>query len=332
MPALNRICPRLRILLHIGLLISLGFTTVIVASSFSSTVSAQSATPTAANTNCAPPAPVPAPDIPAAVANPGNGTPAAVLGADATTTSQIQTTVDSLAACLTAGNAQTVAELVTDRYLGDAYGAGGRMTREDYLALAPTAPVIPVTVVSVGQVDFTSRDTATAQVITIQGNQLRTENWTFLFRLNRQANATPTAITGEGRWLVHQVAVLPSAAPQGAAEMKAVQKEYAITLTPSTVTGKDLVVTAQNSGKETHEFLALKLDAGASLDQLIRPTSDIFPTNIHIIGQETIPAGETRTLVFVNLEPGTYTVICLLPDADGVPHLALGEKATFTVS
>ena len=34
----------------------------------------------------------------------------------------------------------------------------------------------------------------------------------------------------------------------------------------------------------------------------------------------------------MNLEPGAYTVVCLLPDADGVPHLALGETATFTVS
>jgi len=53
---------------------------------------------------------------------------------------------------------------------------------------------------------------------------------------------------------------------------------------------------------------------------------------MHVVGQETIPAGETRTLVFVDLAPGTYTVVCLLPDEDGVPHVALGETATFTVS
>ncbi len=46
---------------------------------------------------------VPVPDIPDAVASPGNGTPAAVLGVDAATDAAIRTLVDSLAACLTAG-------------------------------------------------------------------------------------------------------------------------------------------------------------------------------------------------------------------------------------
>ncbi len=332
MPAPERIRPRFQTLLHLGLLGSLLLATLVLAANHPRSVEAQSATPTATGAACAPPAMVPVPDVPAEVASPANGTPVAVVSAGETTSAQIRDLVDSLAACLTAGNAQTVSELVTDRYLSDAYGAGERMTREDYLALAPAAPVVPVTVVSIDQVEFTSAETTSAQVVTIQGNQLRTEEWTFLFRRNRQVVATPTAGPGEGRWLVHQIAVLSSTAPQGAAEMKAVQKDYALTLTPSTVQGSDLVVTVQNTGKEAHEFLALKLDAGASVDQLIRPTSDTFPDNMHIVGQETVPAGETRTLVFVNLEPGTYTVVCLLPDADGVPHAALGETATFTVS
>ncbi len=337
MSAPERIRPRAQSLMHLGLLAALLLATVAVAGSRSSGVSAQSATPSAATpsaaaADCAPPALVPAPAIPESVAAASNGTPVAVVAADQATVDQIDALVDSLAACLTSGNAPAVAELVTDRYLGDAYGAGQRMTKEDYLALAPTAPVVPVTVVSVDRIDFDSKETVTAQVVTIQGNQLRTEDWTFIFRRSRAVSATPAAGPGEGLWLVHQVSVLDSATPQGAAEMKAVQSDYAIKLTPAAVKGSDLVVRVQNTGKETHEFLALKLDAGASLDQLIRPTSDIFPSNMQVIGQETIAPGETRTLVFVDLAPGTYTVVCLLPDADGVPHLALGETATFTVS
>lgn len=333
----ERIRPRAQSIVHLGLLAALLLATVAVAGSRSQAVSAQSATPiaatpSAASADCVPPALAPAPNFPASMANVGNGTPVPVVPADQATTDQIGALVDSLAACLTSGNAQAVSDLVTDRYLADAYGAGQRMTKEDYLALAPAAPVVPVTVVSVGQVDFASNETATAQVVTIQGNQLRTEDWTFLFRRSRAVSATPSATPGEGHWLVHQVSVLTSAPPQGAAEMKAVQSDYAIKLTPASVQGSDLVVTVQNTGKETHEFLALKLGAGASLDQLVRPTSDTFPSNIQVIGQETVAPGETRTLVFVDLAPGTYTVVCLLPDADGVPHLALGETATFTVS
>lgn len=337
MSVTERIRPRAQALVHLGLLAAMLLATIAVASSHSSAVSAQSATPaastpSAASADCKPPALVTAPAVPASVATAGNGTPVAVVPADQAIADQITAVVDSLAACLTSGNAQAVSELVTDRYLGDAYGAGQRMTKEDYLALAPSAPVVPVKVVSVDTVAFASSDTVTAQVITIQGNQLRTEDWTFLFRRSRTASATPTAEAGDGHWLVHQVAVRDSAAPQGAAEMKAVQSDYAIKLTPTDVKGSDLVVTVQNTGKETHEFLALKLDSGASLDELIRPTSDTFPTNMQVIGQETVAPGETRTLVFVDLAPGTYTVVCLLPDADGVPHLALGETATFKVS
>ncbi len=332
MSAPERTRPRALSLLHLGLLASLLLGTVAIIGSRPAGVSAQAATPVAADPACQGAALVPVPDIPEALASPSNGTPAAVLGVDSATDAAIRNLVDSLAACLTAGDAQNVSTLVTDRYLADAYGAGERMTREDYLALAPYAPVVPVTIVSIGQIDFVSDETAEAQVVTVQGNQLRTEEWTFLFRRSRQAAATPTAGAGEGRWLVHQIAVLPSTPPQGAAAMKATQRDYSIQLSPAKITGGDLVVTVQNTGKETHEFLALKLDAGASIDQLIRPTSDAFPSTMHVIGQETIPASETRTLVFVDLAPGTYTVICLLPDEDGVPHLALGETATFTVS
>lgn len=334
-----RIRPRAQALMHFGALASMVFALVAIAAVRPATSSAQDATPAAVSPvaaipGCNPPALAPLPNIPAAVGASSNGTPAPVVAVDSQTAEQITALVDSLAACLTSGNAASVAELVTDRYLADAYGGGERMTREDYLALAPSAPVVPVTVVSIDRIGFASSDTATATVITVQGNQLRTEDWTFLFRRNRQPSATPQAgnAAGDGQWLVHQVAALASAAPQGAAQMKAVQSDYALKLTPDKVTGPDLVVTVQNTGKETHEFLALKLDAGASIDQLIRPASDQFPSNMHVIGQETVPAGETRTLVFVNLEPGIYTVVCLLPDADGVPHLALGETAAFTVS
>lgn len=288
---------------------------------------AQSATPVA-STNCAPGATIAAPVVPAAATN---GTPAAVAPVDDATSTNITQVIDSLAACLTAGDAETVTVLVTDRYLADAYGGGERMTRDDYLALAPLAPLVPVTVVSVGQIGFSGQDTAVAQVVTTQGNLLRTEEWTFLFRQNRQASATPTA-AGEGHWLVHQVVLLPTEAPDGATQATATVEAGAIEVTPQTIKGPNVVFTVENADQDTHEFLVLRLVDGATIDELIRPESETFPTNMQLIGQETIPAGESRSLVFIGLDPGEYTVVCLLPDGDGVPHLALGETDTFTIS
>jgi hypothetical protein len=329
MPVSERPHPRFFTFVHTGVLVLL-LASLALAAAQPGTAVAQSATPVASG-DCAPPAPAAAPDVPdSAEGSTPSATPVAAVGVDDATGQAIADLIDSLAACLTSGNAETVTELVTDRYLADAYGGGERMTREDYLALAPFAPVIPVSVVSVGQIQFSGQDTATAQVVTVQGNQLRNEEWTFLFRLNRQASATPTA--GEGHWLVHQVALLAPEAPTGASEAGAELPGGSIAITPDDLEGPDIVFTVENTDEETHEFLVLRMVDGATVDDLIRPTTDGFPGNMQVIGQETIPAGETRTLVFVDLEPGDYTVVCLLPDGDGVPHLALGETTTFTVS
>ncbi len=330
MPAPERTRTRFHDSLHFGLIAALLLSAMAMVRVPASGVSAQSATPVA-SADCAPPASAAAPTIPESLSS-GTpaATPAAVTAVDETTGAAIHDVIDALAACLTAGNAETVTALVTDRYLSDAYGGGERMTREDYVALAPSAPVIPVTVVSVGQIAFQSADTASAQVITVQGNQLRTEDWTFLFRRDRQSSGTPTA--GDGHWLVHQVTLLPSSAPDGASAAAAVVGGGSIAITPNPIPGPDVVFTVENTDEEAHEFLVLRLVEGATIDELIRPTSDTFPANIQLIGQETIPAGETLALVLVDLEPGDYTVVCLLPDEDGVPHLALGETADFTIS
>ena len=290
MPVPERTNPRHHAFLHLGLLAALLLAAVALVANPPGAVLAQSATPVAGS-ECAPPPLAAAPVVPESLsASTPAATPVAVVGVDDATAEAIVDATDSLAACLTAGNAETVTALVTDRYLADAYGGGERMTREDYVALAPSAPVIPVSVVSVGQIGFSGRDTATAQVITVQGNQLRTEDWTFLFRPSRQTSATPTA-AGEGHWLVHQVALLPSAAPDGASEAGVVEQDNTIAITPAEIDGPDVVFTLQNTDEETHEFLVLRLVEGATVDALIRPTSDGFPSNIAVIGQETIPAG-----------------------------------------
>ncbi len=48
---------------------------------------------------------------------------------------------------------------------------------------------------------------------------------------------------------------------------------------------------------------------------------------------QPLPGGtlEKGELVLVDLEPGQYTIVCLFPDSEGIPHLAQGMAATFTV-
>jgi uncharacterized cupredoxin-like copper-binding protein len=49
------------------------------------------------------------------------------------------------------------------------------------------------------------------------------------------------------------------------------------------------------------------------------------------IGAATTTAGNEGQLVLVDLDPGEYTIVCLFPDPEGIPYLAQGMEATFTV-
>ena len=56
-----------------------------------------------------------------------------------------------------------------------------------------------------------------------------------------------------------------------------------------------------------------------------------LPHQATYIGEQPVRAGATSDLVLVDLDPGTYTIVCLFPDAEGTPHLAQGMEATFRV-
>ena len=48
-----------------------------------------------------------------------------------------------------------------------------------------------------------------------------------------------------------------------------------------------------------------------------------------------VPVGDNQQVdagaVLVDLDRGEYTLVCLFPDPEGIPHLAQGMEATFTV-
>ena len=53
-----------------------------------------------------------------------------------------------------------------------------------------------------------------------------------------------------------------------------------------------------------------------------------FPDGVTYLGQVTIPARGSGSMVLVGLKPGTYAIVDLLPSDNGVPHLAVGMSAT----
>jgi hypothetical protein len=261
---------------------------------------------------------------PVPVASPvAEGTPAPGRPADPATAAEIEHLVRTLASCLTQGRSETVAQLVTERYLGALYGGGGRLSREDYLALAPELPAVSIAVSDVADVRVQSDRRANADVVTVIGNQLEHGRWTFV---------RGPADDADRRWQVDIVTPLPVEAPPDAVRVRVEMTEYAYSLSRAEVAGPSLVLAGTNSGEEDHEILVLRLDRGVSTDALLREPGPGLPRGVTFIGQVTVPAGAEAELVLVGLPPGSYAIVCLLPTRDGTPHLALGMRARLRVT
>ena len=78
-------------------------------------------------------------------------------------------------------------------------------------------------------------------------------------------------------------------------------------------------------------MLVLRLAPGYTTVDLLRASGPDLPEEATYIGTATVTAGDEGDLVLVDLEPGEYTLVCLFPDPEGIPHLAQGMEATFTV-
>lgn len=311
--------------------------TLIALSQMGSTAVAQTASPVAAGCQVAPMGPepeFPATTKPAIAASPAASPGAAANAVPPDVASQVEQAARALAACLADGNPAGVADNATADFLGDAFGGGERLSRNDYLALAATAPIIPVRIVAIGQPVYTGMRTVAAEVELIAGNQLRLEQWTFVFRLSTGDDpSTPAAATAvtQGRWMAHRAEPLTPQAPSGASRVEATLNEYTITLADNELSGPNIVLESRNAGAEAHELLVLRLAEDATTERLLRPSADSFPAGIEVVGQVTLLPGEQQDLVLVEMPAGEYNMVCLFPDSSGVPHLAFGQETTFTV-
>lgn len=308
---------------------------LIVLTQMTSSAFAQTASPVAGE--CQLPPLVPEPVFPDMVRPPVNASPVASPAAqpvEPELAAQIETVTRALGACLADGNAAGVADIATADFLGDAFGGGERLSRDDYLALAASAPVIPVRINTVSNPVYTGMRTVASEVELVAGNQLRLERWTFVFRMNSESGpSTPAASPAppRGRWMAHRTEPLIPQAPTGATRVQATLNEYTISLEDNSLDGPDVILDGRNAGAEAHELLVLRLTGGAAAASLLRPSPDGFPAGIAVVGQATLEPGEQVDLVLVEMPAGDYIIVCLFPDTSGVPHLSFGQVTTFTV-
>jgi hypothetical protein len=250
------------------------------------------------------------------VASPVAVTNAAALQSDITEFTRV------LASCLTEGKFTQVAGMTGDAFRGLLLGVPDTVDAATYTDLAPALVPMPWRIVSVTRIEGTGVGTAQAAMVYMTANHLRAGTWSFDLVSRGSSHA----------WIVSAEDTVEVTPPSDATRIAVDMTNDGYRLSDDTVTGRSVVLTGENDDEEPHEMLVVKLGSGVNADALLTHPGPALPPGITFVGQLTLPARSAGTLVLTDLEPGRYTIVDLLPDEDGVPHLAHGMAATLTVN
>jgi uncharacterized cupredoxin-like copper-binding protein len=93
-----------------------------------------------------------------------------------------------------------------------------------------------------------------------------------------------------------------------------------------------------NQGDEPHHAQVFRLDGGATIDDLEAALATGEPAAALEVGTFlggtglVAPGEDSRADALLDLEPGDHALLCFVPGADGLPHLAHGMLRPFTVA
>lgn len=229
--------------------------------------------------------------------------------------------VQVVSACQSTGDFETMSKLVTENYLGQVYGGGPRMSRDTFLEIAINLPTQKVRFRSFDDLSVTAPGAARANVLLIVGNQLLFQRLTFIEEPKRPGN-----------WLIDGLEPLRVKAPRNHDTLRVTVTGNRYSPDALTADNGTVSIRVSNSDTEDHELLVLKLADGVTTGDLLTSEGPGFPEGVTYLGQVTIPARGSGSMVLVGLKPGTYAVVDLLPSDNGVPHLAVGMSATLTIT
>jgi hypothetical protein len=126
----------------------------------------------------------------------------------------------------------------------------------------------------------------------------------------------------------------PSAGNYPVVEVTA--ENYKFTL-PESISGGWTELTFHNKGPEDHHAMFMKLNEGTSFDEFKQAADAatdlgaLFAKSVCIGGAPSISAGQTASTI-LNIEPGNYAVVCVIPDESGKPHYLMGMINSLTVT
>lgn len=114
-------------------------------------------------------------------------------------------------------------------------------------------------------------------------------------------------------------------------EMHVVARDFAFEI-PDTVPAGMTTIRLENEGPDMHHFFLVKLAEGKTLDNLLAETKgDALPEWAVPVGGPNTPVPGGESAITVELEPGRYAALCVIPAPDGIPHVAKGMSTSFEV-
>jgi uncharacterized cupredoxin-like copper-binding protein len=122
-----------------------------------------------------------------------------------------------------------------------------------------------------------------------------------------------------------------AAADQGEITIKAM--DYAFEL-PATVRPGHRTIRLVGAGREAHHVWIVRIEEGKSINDFLaalRPGASL-PSWAKSIGGPNAPSPGKESVAVVDLTPGHYWVICLIPSPDGKPHIMKGMMKPFEVT
>lgn len=90
----------------------------------------------------------------------------------------------------------------------------------------------------------------------------------------------------------------------------------------------------ENEGQEPHHVQLVRLNDGVTMEQFQAAIQQGPEAALPLVtlagGPGVVPGGKSQQ-VTVELDPGHYILLCLVPGTDGIPHLAKGMMAALEV-
>lgn len=127
-------------------------------------------------------------------------------------------------------------------------------------------------------------------------------------------------------------ACAPTAAPIPQVTIKAHDFSYE---GPSKLNAGLNTIKLTNDGQEMHHAQLARLNDGVTMEQLqqaLQTDENAALGMVTLVGGPGVIDPGQSTEVTLNLAPGQYLMLCFIPSADGVPHMAKGMIGTFEVA